>query len=140
MSLPYYFLRDLNKMAMKIQANPKTTPHSIYHQGLIKVLIKEDLEKIQRTWDRFLIHSRFEPEVHPPTQTFPDKFVEPMQGTSSSTSQPIVSRKNKRRTSLNISYEQVEATLTSLQIGEGSSHVLGGGRNPFPYAHRVYIR
>jgi len=43
--MPYYFLRELNKMAMKIQTNPKTPLHGIYHQGLIKVLIKAKLEK-----------------------------------------------------------------------------------------------
>jgi hypothetical protein len=46
MNLPYYFLRDLNKMAMKVQENPKTPPHGIYHQGLIKVLIKDELGKL----------------------------------------------------------------------------------------------
>jgi hypothetical protein len=53
MSFPYYFVRDLNKMAMKIQANPKTPSHGIYNQGLIKILIKAELEKRQSTWDQF---------------------------------------------------------------------------------------
>jgi hypothetical protein len=114
--------------------------HGIYHQGLIKVLIKEELEKRQRTWDQFLIQSGFKIEVHPPAQKLTDKFVEPMQGASSSTSPPVVSRKNKRKTSLKISDEQVEATPTSLQTGEGSSHALGGGRHPFPHAQKVYIK
>jgi hypothetical protein len=46
MNLPYYFLRDLNKMAMKVQENPKTPPHEIYHRGLIKVLVKAELGKL----------------------------------------------------------------------------------------------
>jgi hypothetical protein len=54
MNLPYFFLRDINNMAMKVQENPKT-PHGIYHQGLIKLLIKYDLGKLQSTWDHFLI-------------------------------------------------------------------------------------
>jgi hypothetical protein len=45
MNQPYYFLRDLNKMVMKVQANPRTPPHCIYNQGLIKVLVKAELEK-----------------------------------------------------------------------------------------------
>ena len=31
MSLPFYFMRDLNKMAKKIQENPKTPSHCIYN-------------------------------------------------------------------------------------------------------------
>jgi hypothetical protein len=27
-----------------------------------------------------------------------------------------------------------------LKLGEGSSHALGGGRHPFPHAHKIYIR
>jgi hypothetical protein len=49
MNLTYYFLRDLNKMAMKVQANPKTPPHGIYHRVLIKVLFKDELGKLQKT-------------------------------------------------------------------------------------------
>jgi len=72
------------------------------------------LEKRQRKWDQFLIQSWFEPKVHPRAQNLPDKFVDPTQGESSSTSQPFVSRKNKRTTSLKIPDEQVEATPSNL--------------------------
>jgi hypothetical protein len=34
----------------------------------------------------------------------------------------------------------VEATLTSLQVDKGSSHILGGGKHPFPYAQKTYYR
>ena len=69
-----------------------------------------------------------------------DKVVEPTQGASSSTSPLVVSRKNKRKTSLKISDERVENTPTSLQKCEGPSHALGGGRHPLPHAQKVYIR
>ena len=62
MNLPYYFLRDLNKMAMRVQANPKTPPHRIFHQGLIKVLVKAELGKLHKTWDQLLIQSWYEKE------------------------------------------------------------------------------
>jgi hypothetical protein len=84
MNLPYYFLRDLNKMAMKIQENPKTPPHGIYHHGLIKVLIKAELGKLHKTWDQFLIQSGFEKEVHPPASQSHDKVVVPTQEASPS--------------------------------------------------------
>jgi len=46
MNLPYYFLRDLNNMAIKVQEKPKTPLHGIYHRGLIKVLVKDELGKL----------------------------------------------------------------------------------------------
>jgi hypothetical protein len=64
MNLPYYFLRYLNKMAMRVQTNPKTPPHEIFHQGLIKVLVKDELGKLQKTWDQFLIYSGYDKENH----------------------------------------------------------------------------
>jgi hypothetical protein len=34
----------------------------------------------------------------------------------------------------------VEATPTSQQADEGSSHILGGGKHPFPFAQKTYSR
>jgi hypothetical protein len=31
MNLPYYLFRDLKNMAMRVQENPKTPPHIIFH-------------------------------------------------------------------------------------------------------------
>jgi len=45
---------------MKIQEKPKTSPNGIYHQGLIQILIKVELGKLQRKWDKFLIQSWFD--------------------------------------------------------------------------------
>jgi hypothetical protein len=113
MCLPYCFLRYLNKMAMEIQANPKTPPHGIYHQGFIKILIKLELGKLQRTWDQFLIQLGFEKEVHPHVTQLYDKVVKPNQEASPNESQPVIPRKGKREACLNISDELVEATPTS---------------------------
>jgi hypothetical protein len=55
MNLPYYILRVLNKMAMRVQGNPNAPSHIIFHQGLIKVLVKAELGKLQKTWNPFFI-------------------------------------------------------------------------------------
>jgi hypothetical protein len=140
MSLTYYLLRDLNKMAMEIQSNPKTPPHGIYHWGLIKILIKVELGKLQSTWDQFLIHSGFEKELHPPTTLLNDKVVEPNQEDSPNTSQPVIPRKGKREACLNILDEPMEDTPNILQEDEGYSHILGGGKDSFPYAQNTYSK
>jgi hypothetical protein len=61
------------------------------------VLIKAELEKRQRIWNQFLLQSGFEPEVYVSAKKLPDSFVKPMEGASPSSSQPVVSRKNKRK-------------------------------------------
>jgi hypothetical protein len=55
LNLPYYLLHDLKNMAMRVQENPKTPPHGIFHQGLIKFLFKANLGNLHKTWDHFLI-------------------------------------------------------------------------------------
>ena len=39
LNLPFYLLKILQKMVTWVQTHPKHTAHSIYHQGLIKLLI-----------------------------------------------------------------------------------------------------
>jgi hypothetical protein len=140
MNLPYYFLRDLNKMAIKVQENAKTPPHRIYHQGLIKVLVKAELGKLQKTWDKFLIQSGFEKKVYPSTAKSHDKGANLEQETSSSTNRSTNAKKRKRTTCVKISDEPVEAPPTSQQENEGSSRILGGGKHPFPFAQKTYSR
>jgi len=66
-----------------------------------------------------------------------DKVVEPNQEASPNESQPIIPRKGKGEACLKISDEPVEATPTRLQADKESSHILGGGNHPFPYAQNT---
>jgi hypothetical protein len=140
MNLPYYFLRDLNKMAMRVQANPKTPPHRIFHQGLIKFLVKAELGKLQKTWDQFLIQSGFEKENHSPASQSHGNIVKPDQETPSNVDQSTTAKKGKRATCLKTPDEPVKATSSSQQTDAGSSHILGGGKHPFPFAQKTYSK
>jgi hypothetical protein len=95
MNLPYYFLWDLNKMAMRVQANPKTPPHGIFHQGLIKVLVKAELGKLQKTWDQFLIQSGYEKENHASASQSHGNIVKPDQETPANVGQSTPAKKGK---------------------------------------------
>jgi hypothetical protein len=46
-------------MASKVRRNPRTPPHSIFHRGLIKLLIVNHLNKISESWDHFLSSGDF---------------------------------------------------------------------------------
>ena len=51
---PFYFWRSLGKMASQVRKNTKNPTHSLYHHGLIKILIVAKLKKQNHTWDQFL--------------------------------------------------------------------------------------
>jgi hypothetical protein len=38
-NLPYYLLKSLTKMARRVQGHPESAHRSLYHQGLIKLLV-----------------------------------------------------------------------------------------------------
>ena len=54
LNLPFYMLKSLQKMVTWIQTHPEHTARSIYHQGLIKLLLISQLNKEGRSWESFL--------------------------------------------------------------------------------------
>ena len=46
-------------MAVRVKINPYHTPHSVFHHGLIKLLIVKELENKEWTWTHFLLWSSF---------------------------------------------------------------------------------
>jgi hypothetical protein len=67
MNLPFFLLKSLTKMSARIQAHPENNKHSVFHQGLIKLLIMEELNKSKKTWQYFLVS--FNAEIHEPQVT-----------------------------------------------------------------------
>ena len=60
LNLPFYLLKSLQEMVTWVQAHPEHTTRSIYHQGLIKLLLISQLNKEGRTWESFLLELGFE--------------------------------------------------------------------------------
>ena len=50
-------------MVSWVQTHPQHTAHSIYHQGLIKLLVISHLNKDGRSWESFLLGLGFEEKV-----------------------------------------------------------------------------
>ena len=63
LNLPFYLLKILQKMVTWVQTHPKHTAHSIYHQGLIKLLLISQLSKEGQSWESFLSELGFEEKV-----------------------------------------------------------------------------
>ena len=45
LNLPFYLLKSLQKMVTWVQAHPEHTAHSVYHQGLIKLLLISQMHR-----------------------------------------------------------------------------------------------
>ena len=45
LNIPYYFLNILTKMAKSIQRQTKNVERSLYHHGLIKLVVKHEISK-----------------------------------------------------------------------------------------------
>ena len=60
MSLPFFFLKSLKKMSNNVKKHQDHTKQSIFHHGLIKLIISTMLRKKEKTWDYFLFWSGFQ--------------------------------------------------------------------------------
>ena len=61
MNLPFFFLKSLQKMSSRVKQHEDHSSQSIFHHGLIKLIITTVLQHEERTWDFFLFWS----DVHP---------------------------------------------------------------------------
>ena len=50
MNLLVYLLKSLNKMAKRVQSNPRIVDKSLFHQGLIKSLVLYAVSEVQVSW------------------------------------------------------------------------------------------
>ena len=64
--LPFYLFRSLSKMADKVQARPQNNDTDVFHHGLIKLLVLEELGKINKDWSSFLFLNGYEVDVVTP--------------------------------------------------------------------------
>jgi hypothetical protein len=63
MNLPFYLFRSIGKMSDRVQAKSKQVDTSVFHSGLIKMLVLEELKKTNTDWEVFLAASGFQPDV-----------------------------------------------------------------------------
>ena len=59
MNLPYFLLNSLWKMASAIQKNIGDKYRSLFHHGLVKILVKYQLSFIGKSWDQFIDENGF---------------------------------------------------------------------------------
>ena len=68
MNLPFFFFKSLQKMSRGVKEHPDHTKQSVFHHGLIKLVISTILQKQEKTWEYFLFLSGFQTEKEDQTQ------------------------------------------------------------------------
>lgn len=61
-SLPYFLLQSLTKMSKTIQKQKGNEDKSLYHFGLIKILIEDEMQRRGKTWKEFLTANQIRDE------------------------------------------------------------------------------
>jgi len=70
LNLPYFLLLSLKKMCTTVQKNIEHIEPHLYHHGLVRILIEDQLKKNKDTWERFLVRNYFqEPSEAPESST-----------------------------------------------------------------------
>ena len=74
MNLAFFLLKCLQKMSSRIKEHHDHTAQSIFHHGLIKLIISTILQREGKTWDYFLFWSGFQNNQEgQPTKNHVDK-------------------------------------------------------------------
>jgi hypothetical protein len=55
MNLPFYLFKSNGKMSDRVQDKYKQVDTSVFHSGLIKMLVMEELKKTNTDWENFLV-------------------------------------------------------------------------------------
>lgn len=58
--IPFYLFRSLSKMCDKVQLRKEDCETSLFHHGLIKLLVLDGLQKIGRDWNSFIFMAGFQ--------------------------------------------------------------------------------
>jgi hypothetical protein len=58
-NIPYYLLRSIGKISDRVQSKSKDVDSSLFHSGLIRMLVSKELGKKEISWERFVVTSHF---------------------------------------------------------------------------------
>jgi len=107
MDIHFYLLRSIGKISDRVQSKSKAVDSSIFHYGLIKMLVSEELRKRNIPWEQFIVFSHMKLDIAPTPQS---KIQSPFPSTS--TTPAGSKRKIKRRSPTQNQYliKEVEET------------------------------
>jgi hypothetical protein len=98
MNPPYYLLRSMGKIPYMIQAKSKDVDSILFHYGLIRMLVYEELSMKDISWENFVVTSHLKLDLAPTPQS---QKASPLSPTN--TSKEGTSRKRKGRAPIQVS-------------------------------------
>jgi hypothetical protein len=119
MNIPYYLLISIGKMSDRIQAKSKEVDSSLFHYGLIRMLVSKELGKKEISWEHCVVTSHFKLDIASTTQSHKASPLSPTSATKAGTS-----RKRK--------------SIAFVQVSEISKQVTGPEEEVFPYPQRDF--
>jgi hypothetical protein len=119
MNIPYYLLRSIGKMSDRIQSKSKDVDSSLFHSGLIRMLVSEELGKKEISWEHFVVTSHFKLDLASTPQS---QNASPLSPTSAIKAGS--SRKRKGR--------------APVQVSEVSKQVTGAEEEACPSPQRYF--
>jgi hypothetical protein len=78
LNLPFYFLKSLRKMSKFYQRQNPNPKSSLFHHGLIHILVNFQLVNTGDTWQSFLLRNGFIPSQIDPDSHLPQGIEEPV--------------------------------------------------------------
>jgi hypothetical protein len=69
MNIRFYLFRSIGKMSDRVQAKTKAVDIIVFHSGLIKMLLVDELRKRNMEWEEFITSSNFHLNIAPTPQS-----------------------------------------------------------------------
>lgn len=60
LNLPFFLLNSLRRMATNIKKKVESIETTLYHHGLVKILVEFHLRSVGDTWEDFLVRNLFQ--------------------------------------------------------------------------------
>jgi hypothetical protein len=79
MNITFYLLRSIRKMSDRVQDKSKVVDTSVFHSGLIRMLVMEELRKRNIPWEQFIVSAHMKLDI---TSTPQSKIQSPFPSTS----------------------------------------------------------
>jgi hypothetical protein len=97
MNISYYLLRIIGKISDRIRSKSKDVDSSLFHYGLIRMLVSEELGKKDISWDHFVVTSQFKLDLASTPGSQKESPLSPTSATKAGTS-----RKRKSQASVQV--------------------------------------
>jgi len=63
MNILFYLLRSMGKMSDRVQDKSKAVDTSVFHFGLIRMLVMEELKKRNIPWEQFIVYAHMQLDI-----------------------------------------------------------------------------